>query len=83
MDRLNLRLAALLQSRARLAREIGRVKAPLGLAAPDPARERDMLRRALATAPPGFAQRELAALLRAVFAASRRLVVADRRRARR
>lgn len=82
MDRLNARLVALLQARARLAREIGHAKRDLGLSAPDPARERAMLRAALADAPPGFPRRELAALLKAVFAASRRLVVSDRRRRR-
>jgi hypothetical protein len=41
-----------------------------------------MLAAALTGAPAGFPRRELATLLRAVFAASRRLVVADRRRPR-
>jgi len=79
MDRLNASIAAALQRRARLAREIGRRKAGLGLPGPDPAREREMLRRTLDGAPPGFSRAELARLLRTVFAASRRLVQRDRR----
>jgi chorismate mutase / prephenate dehydratase len=78
MDRLNARLVALLQERARLARQIGALKARHGLAAADPARERAMLGRMLADAPPGFPRRELARILRALLAASRRLVLAAR-----
>lgn len=80
MDRLNARLVVLLQARARLARAIGRAKARHGLAAADPARERAMLRALLADAAPGFLRAELARVLRAVFATSRRLVLADRGR---
>ena len=79
MDRLNARLVALLQARARLALAIGRAKARLTLPAPDPARERAMLAAALRRADPGVSRSELSRLLRALFAASRRLVVADRR----
>jgi 3-deoxy-7-phosphoheptulonate synthase/chorismate mutase len=79
MDALNLRLVALLQERARLALAIGRAKARHGLAAPDPAREREMLRAALRSPPSGFPRAELTRLLRTVLAASRRLVVRDRR----
>jgi chorismate mutase len=79
MDRLNAELAALLQRRARLVREIGRRKRALGLGAADPAREREMLARVLARAPRGFERAELARIFRAVFAASRRLVVRARR----
>jgi chorismate mutase len=78
MDRLNARLVALLQERARLARRIGTLKARHGLAASDPARERAMLARMLADAPAGFTRRELERVLRAVLTASRRLVVAAR-----
>jgi chorismate mutase len=80
MDRLNARLVATLQARARLALEIARAKARAGLPAPDLARERAMLAAALAGAPAGFPRAALARLMRSVFAASRRLVVADRRR---
>ena len=81
MDRLNARLAVLLQSRARLARAISRRKARLGLGAHDPARERRMLRDVLRAAPPsGFPRESLERLFREVFAASRRLVVRDRSR---
>jgi chorismate mutase len=79
MDRLNGRIVALLQARARLARESGRAKARSGRDAADPVRERAMLRAALSGAPEGFPRRDLERLLLAVFAASRRLVVADRR----
>lgn len=79
MDRLNAELASLLQARARLALEIGRAKAELGLAAADPARERAMLAAVLRSAPRGFPRRELERIWRAIFAASRALVVADRR----
>jgi chorismate mutase len=80
MDRLNARLAALLQARARLALKVARAKARHGLAAADPARERAMLSKVLEDAPAGFPRRDLAALVRAVFAASRALVVRDRKR---
>lgn len=78
MDRLNARLVAALQGRARLALRIARAKERAGLPAPDPVRERAMLATVLRTAPAGFPRRDLARLVRAVFAASRRLVVTDR-----
>lgn len=80
MDRVNARLVAALQTRARLALRIARAKAHHGLAAPDRAREKAMLAAALAKASRGFPRATLARLLRTVFAESRRLVVADRRR---
>lgn len=83
MDRVNARLVALLQERARLALAIGRAKERHQLAAADPSREREMLERVLAGAPRGLRKPELARVLRAVFAASRRLVVADRGRSQR
>ena len=79
MDRLNAQLAALLQRRARLALAIGRSKAARRLRAADPQREREMLAALLRDPAPGFERAELARILRAVFAASRRLVVRDRR----
>lgn len=83
MDRLNAQLAVLLQQRASLALTIARAKAELGLAAADPRREREMLARVLREAPAGFPRRELASIYRAIFAASRKLVVSDRARSRR
>jgi|GEM_PF-5755016 len=80
MDRLNARLVVLLQARARLAGTIGRAKARHGLAAADPARERAMLTSLLTDAAPGLGRAELSRVLRAVFAASRRLVLKDRGR---
>jgi len=79
MDGLNLLLVALVQLRARQALALGRVKARHGLPAADPARERAMLARMLADAPQGLSRAELSRVLRAVLAASRRLVVADRK----
>lgn len=80
VDRLNTRLVALLQQRARLARQLAAAKARHGLAASDPARERAMLRAMLAGAPRGFAPRVLSRLLRELLAASRQLVVAEQAR---
>jgi chorismate mutase len=75
MDRLNARLAALIQSRARLVASIVRRKARHEMPAPDPAREREMLRAALASAPKGFPRRDLETIFRTIFRASRRLAV--------
>ena len=83
MDRLNARLAALLQERARLALRIARAKARHGMRAADPARERAMLAGVLSAAPRGFPRRDLERLVRTVFRASRALVVRDERARRR
>ena len=80
MDRLNARLAAAIQARARLALTIARRKALVGLPAADPARERAMLRAVLAAAPEGLPRRDLERIFRAIFGASRRLVVRARGR---
>lgn len=80
MDRINARLADLVQSRARLAREIGALKSELGLPATARKRERDMLARILRDAPLGFERADLERIFRTLFAASRRLVIAERRR---
>jgi|KBSSwiStaDraftv2_1062776.scaffolds.fasta_scaffold710927_2 chorismate mutase len=79
MDAVNARLAAVLHDRARLCRRIAAHKRAHGLPLADPARERQMLEALLAGAlqpgtAGGFAPRELEGILRAVFAASRRLV---------
>lgn len=79
MDRLNARLAATVQARARLALDIAARKARAGLPAADPARERAMLRAVLDAAPEGLPRRDLARVFRAIFDASRRLVVRARR----
>ncbi len=78
MDRVNAQVVAVLQARARLALRIAREKERHGHPAPDPAREREMLRAMLAGAPEGFPRADLAPILRAILAASRRLVVRDR-----
>ena len=80
MDRTNARLAAAIQARARLALTISRRKALVGLPPADPARERAMLHAVLAAAPEGLPRRDLERVFRAIFAASRRLVVRARGR---
>ena len=79
IDALNAELAELLQARARLVKEIGRRKARLGLPAVDARREREMLARILEGAPEGFSKRDLARILREVFAASRKVAREARR----
>lgn len=75
MDAVNGRLAAALHERARLCRTIGAWKRAHGVPAADPAREQAMLAALLAAAPAdGLPRAELAAILTAVFAASRRVV---------
>lgn len=75
MDAINARLVAVLHERAALCRRIGACKRARGLPGPDPAREQQMLATMLQQVPPdGFPPDDLAAILRAVFAASRRLV---------
>jgi 3-deoxy-7-phosphoheptulonate synthase/chorismate mutase len=80
MDRLNRRLAAVLQERARLADEIGALKRRQGLPAADPAREREMLAAVLDGAPRGFAREDLERIFKVVFRTSRARVEAARRR---
>lgn len=79
MDRLNARLCALLQQRARLAIAIARWKAARGLPVVDAARERAMLAAMLATPAPGFAPAALRRLLRAILRESRAAAVAAAR----
>ncbi len=79
IDALNRELADRLQRRARLVREIGALKARLGLAAVDARREREMLDAILEGAPDGYARRDLARIFREVFAASRKLAREARR----
>ncbi|HEX5052354.1 MAG TPA: chorismate mutase [Planctomycetota bacterium] len=75
MDVCNLRLAAVLQERARLALAIGAWKRRRGLGAADPDREAAMLAQVVQVAPAGgFAAPALEAIFGAVFAESRRLV---------
>jgi len=76
MDRLNARIAAAIQARAGLVREIAGVKSALGLPAADPRREREMMREVLAHAPAGFERAALERVLRELFRASRALAVA-------
>jgi chorismate mutase len=84
MDRVNRDLCVLLQRRARLAVEIASWKHARGLAIADPARERAMLKRMLAEAPPGFDAVALGRLLRVMLRESRALALREApRRARR
>jgi chorismate mutase len=78
MDRLNGELVEVLQRRARLAVEIGRVKERLGMGAVDRVRESGMLKAAVDAAPEGFSREELARVLKVVFGASRRRVERER-----
>jgi chorismate mutase len=77
MDRINQRLCALLQERARLAVTIATWKLARGIAIADPAREQAMLKRMLAGAPPGFDAAALSRLLRAVLRESRALALRE------
>jgi chorismate mutase len=74
MDDLNRTLRDTIQARARLAARIADHKRARGLAMADPEREEAMLRASVEGAPPGFEPEVLAALMRAIFAASRDLV---------
>lgn len=83
MDRVNRELLSVLQRRARLAARIGAWKRRQGLAVEDPARERAMEATLLERPGRGFARAELARILRAVFAASRRHAIGVEGRGRR
>jgi len=75
MDVLNRRLVDVLHERARLCRRIGEAKRGAGQPGVDPARERAMLASLLALpAADGFPPAALAAILQAVFVASREVV---------
>lgn len=80
MDRLNLRLLALIEQRVRLAVRIGRAKHSLGLPAADPQRERAMLEQLLGSAGDCASPADLERVFRAIFSASRKAVVRERRR---
>lgn len=80
MDAINQRLVAALHERARLCRAIGAWKQARGIAPVDPQREEQMLAALLGAVPAdGLPRDELATILAAVFAASRRLVQGDSR----
>lgn len=75
MDVLNRRLVDVLHERARLCRRIATCKRRSGRPAADPARERVMLDSLLSLpAADGFPPQSLAAILQAVFTASREVV---------
>lgn len=81
MDGVNASLLRLIESRARLAVRIGRAKAKLALPAADAARELEMLDDLLVRARGVLPRAELVHIFRAVFAASRRALIRDRRSA--
>jgi chorismate mutase/prephenate dehydratase len=83
IDVLDRKLVALLNQRAELARSVGRAKAAAGRRSiRDLERERDILLRvAMANVGP-MPQADLLAIYRRLFAATRALEAADRRRAR-
>lgn len=84
IDALDRRLVRLMNERAELAREVGRVKAADGRRAiRDPDREREVLLRvSMANAGP-TPQADLLAVFRRLFAVARRLERSDRTRERR
>ena len=84
IDVLDRRIVTLLNDRAELAREVGRVKGENGRRAiRDPEREREVLLRvSMANAGP-TPQADLLAIFTRLFAVARRLEGADRVRARR
>ncbi|MBK9388039.1 MAG: chorismate mutase [Planctomycetes bacterium] len=73
LDRLNLRLVALVQERARLVEEVARFKRARALPPFDPQREQEMLEQLLLQAGPGLAPDELARLLRIAMRFYRRV----------
>ncbi len=73
LDRLNLRLVALVQERARLVAEVARFKRERGLPPFDAQREEQMLEALLAQAGPGLLPDELARLLRIAMRFYRRV----------
>ncbi len=84
IDVLDRRIVRLLNDRAELAREVGKVKSEAGRrAVRDPEREREVLLRvSMANAGP-TPQADLLAIFRRLFAVARGLERADRTRARR
>jgi chorismate mutase/prephenate dehydratase len=78
IDALDRRIVALLNERARLAREAGLAKAKAGRAVRDPEREREILLRVTMTNEGPLPQADLLALYRRLFAATRELEQRDR-----
>jgi chorismate mutase / prephenate dehydratase len=83
IDALDRRIVALLNERARVAREAGQAKADAGrTAVRDAEREREILLRVSMANEGPMPQADLIALYRRLFAATRALESRDRRRAR-
>lgn len=82
IDALDRRIVALLNERARLAREAGEAKTEAGWSAVrDPEREREILLRVSMANEGPMPQADLLALYRRIFSATRRLEARDRARA--
>jgi chorismate mutase/prephenate dehydratase len=80
IDVLDRRIVALLNERARVAREAGRAKVDAGrTAVRDPEREREILLRVSMANEGPMPQADLLALYRRLFAATRALEARDRR----
>ena len=83
IDVLDRRIVALLNERARVAREAGRAKADAGrIAVRDAEREREILLRVSMANEGPMPQADLLALYRRLFAATRSLEARDRRASR-
>jgi chorismate mutase / prephenate dehydratase len=83
IDALDRRIVALLNERARVAREAGRAKADAGRkAVRDAEREREILLRVSMANEGPMPQADLLAMYRRLFAATRALEAGDRRRPR-
>jgi chorismate mutase/prephenate dehydratase len=81
IDAIDARIVELLNERAEIALEIGRLKdAAGGRAIRDPAREQAVIERALETSAGLFPDEELVSLYRKLIAATRKVQVEQRRR---
>jgi len=80
IDALDRRLVALINERARVAREAGRAKTRAGRTIRDAEREREILLRVSMANEGPMPQADLLALYRRLFAATRALEARDRRR---
>jgi chorismate mutase/prephenate dehydratase len=81
IDAIDARIVELLNERAEIALEIGRLKdAAGGKAIRDPAREQAVIERALGASAGLFPDEELVALYRKLIAATRKVQAVDRRR---
>ena len=73
LDRINIQLLELIETRGRLVHEVMVIKRRLGRPAHDPSREHEMLNALLARAVGVYPRASLVAIFRAIFVASRAL----------